>query len=504
MSAPQSKSPGKRVPKENPKFGAQPGMKATQKDRHASVSAAAAMASPQRHGAISPMQQAHDTSIIVRDLLARIVRMEVKAEETGGKWIDVQAQLQQVQGTPSSVQDLLAKMVDVEAKAEVANGKWKDMQAQLQQAQGTSSSVQDLLAKMVDVEAKAEVANGKWKDMQAQLQQAQGTSSSVQDLLAKMVDVKVKAETTDGKLTEMESRVRVLELEVEKLREELGSEREAGRGREAEIRELTGRMVKMEGKTVMSTAGDRDTTTAKGVVDSSEPLVEPEVEPNDPQWEGATGDGEEYVILTDSNGAGVTETTVKRHIPIQKQRGCRIRVYTTYTLFEAFDKIKAGKIKVEGKRVIVDVTTNDVRGTRGLPRIRPGELVDRVGKVVAVLKEKGARGVTICEPKPMTLMDVFPYSDRLRQKCGERKVGWCQTQLGVKDLKEDGFHLLPSSLRVLDKTYAFAVMGVKVPHPTPIYFKWRHELTEQEWPRMRGREELNVWRRREEERRMRT
>jgi chromosome segregation ATPase len=105
---------------------------------------------------------------------------------------------------------------------------------------------QDLLARMMGVEVKAKEVDGKQTDIQAQLKQIQDTSSSVQDLLARMVDVEAKAEEADGKQTEMESRVRVLELEVERLKEELGSEREAGREKEVEIWELTGRIVKME------------------------------------------------------------------------------------------------------------------------------------------------------------------------------------------------------------------------------------------------------------------
>jgi spore germination cell wall hydrolase CwlJ-like protein len=90
MPASQSKSSGgkspgtagKRVPKENPKYSTQPGIKATQKDRQLLASStAAAMASPQRHGIVSPMQQAHNTSNLLRDLLARMMNVEAKAEE---------------------------------------------------------------------------------------------------------------------------------------------------------------------------------------------------------------------------------------------------------------------------------------------------------------------------------------------------------------------------------------------------------------------------------------
>ena len=132
----------------------------------------------------------------------------------------------------------------------------------------------------------------------------------------------------------------------------------------------------------------------------------------------------------------------------------------------------------------------------------PEEGGDRVGRVVATIKEKGARGVAVCEVKPMSLLDVTPFSDLLRRRCLESKIGWCQTQLEIANLKEDGFHILPPFLRVLDASYACAVMGVPVPHPTPAYRKWRHHKLQGEWPQLeRGR--MNVWRRREEERGMR-
>ena len=159
---------------------------------------------------------------------------------------------------------------------------------------------------------------------------------------------------------------------------------------------------------------------------------------------------------------------------------------------------------MEGVRVIIDVMTNDIRGTRGQAQTSPLELTDRVGKVVAIVKEKGAKGMVVCEAKPMNLRDVTPFSDQLRRSCRERKIGWCQTQLGVKSLKEDGFHILPSFLKTIDATYACAVMGIAVPHPTPKHQKWRHQLMEREWPQVGNRPEVNVWRRREEERRMRT
>jgi hypothetical protein len=85
--------------------------------------------------------------------------------------------------------------------------------------------------------------------------------------------------------------------------------------------------------------------------------------------------------------------------------------------------VQKGKIKVEGSHVVMDMT-NDLRGARTLPRAAPEEVTDRVGRLVAAVKEKGAIGVTICETKPMRVMNVTPLSDMLRRKCQAQKVGW--------------------------------------------------------------------------------
>jgi hypothetical protein len=77
------------------------------------------------------------------------------------------------------------------------------------------------------------------------------------------------------------------------------------------------------GGLVKSTAEDRDAMTAKGAVDSSDSL-----------WDRAAEDCNEYVILTNSNGAGITEDTVKCHKPKENRQNPRVRVFTTYTLFE--------------------------------------------------------------------------------------------------------------------------------------------------------------------------
>jgi chromosome segregation ATPase len=220
MAATQpTKSPGAgstRVPKENPKFATQPGIKATQKDRQASVSSPAMMASPQRHGIVSPMQQAHDTSILVRDLLARMVKVEAKAEKAEGNLTNMKVPMQQVQDASTLTQDLLARMVEVEAKAKEADEKWMNMKEPMQQVQDASTSTQDLLARMVEVEAKVEVAAQK------------RTDDKLEALRTELVEVRgiaaKRKEEYENLQVATETRAIALEEEVKDLKEALRQE----------------------------------------------------------------------------------------------------------------------------------------------------------------------------------------------------------------------------------------------------------------------------------------
>ena len=64
----------------------------------------------------------------------------------------------------------------------------------------------------------------------------------------------------------------------------------------------------------------------------------------------------------------------------------------------------------------------------------------------------------------------------------------CRTQVRIKDLDpRDGFHVLPQVKTVLDRTYAFAIMGLPVPCPTeeedfiPTLVRRSYEA---QWPRV--------------------
>ena len=221
-------------------------------------------------------------------------------------------------------------------------------------------------------------------------------------------------------------------------------------------------------------------TVAKGVAESG---------PAEPDAGGkvAPGGKVRWVVLTDSNGRRIKPDNIKAHIPRHQRDRFDIRVEVIYTLMEAYDKLGRGGLKVEGEAVLLDVSTNDVRGTARVPRTRPDEVAARFERVARLLLEKGAVGVCVCEVKPMNFMDVTPYSNAihsacLRMRAQGHQVQGMETQIGVSNLMKDGFHIMPSFAGVLDKTYACAVVGVPVSCPTPSWDRYRDPSLKDRWP----------------------
>jgi hypothetical protein len=462
---------GKRIPIKNPNFATQPGVRKIQMERRNSISSEAISGtSPQRHGAVSPAQLSHDTATLMRDLLEtsfilqnisyweRLLKAEAKvetAEENRTKMRkkveDKQVEMEKLMDELQSEREVVEKL-KADLHSEKVAGERKDMEIKKLTGKLTEMEERKRMKQAgEEVIKKAKAENDEeMKNEKHRLDEFKEETAKLQEEMNSMV-TKGEEKTKERRVTEVEMKEQLRQMKecVKKL----------------EKMEVTGDRRRMA----------RDVTMATEAVGSSDCL-----------WERTPKDGDMFIILTDSNGACVTADTIRRYIPREKRCTSRIRVHTTYTLFEVFEKVGDERIKVEGAEVILDVSTNDVRGTRGLPRVTPEEVSDRVWKVVATLKEKGASGVTVCETKPMKLMDVTPYSNLLQQRCRERKVGWCPTQLAVDNLKEDGYHVLPSFLQVLDATYACIVMGVQVPNPTPNFWKWRHQLQEQEREKTRG------------------
>ena len=194
------------------------------------------------------------------------------------------------------------------------------------------------------------------------------------------------------------------------------------------------------------------------------------------------------VVLTDSNGRDIRPDDIKAHIPKDRRGRYNIRVVVAYTLMEVWDKLERGVLKVEGETVILNVGTNDVRGTKRVPQSCPDDVGWRFERVGGFLFEKGAVGLVACELKPMSFMDVVPYSWAIHHAClrlrtrGHRVHG-VQTQTGVSHLREeDGYHIERSFSTILDRTYACAIRGIPVPCPTPTWDMGRDPGLRNRWP----------------------
>ena len=195
-----------------------------------------------------------------------------------------------------------------------------------------------------------------------------------------------------------------------------------------------------------------------------------------------------YIVVTDSNGRGATQDSIKNHIPRNEKDSIHIEVAVAYTTTAAINQTDRGMMDVRGATVVLDNLTNDVRGTQARPALTPEELVCSVDRLRERMKRAGAVAIIVCQIKPMQLKDVTPYNNALSDYLRPLRDGFgCRTQIRLDFLRNDGFHIQPTYDSTLDKTYACAIRGVPVPCPTPFdQFVPSHlrRRWETEWPRI--------------------
>ena len=91
----------------------------------------------------------------------------------------------------------------------------------------------------------------------------------------------------------------------------------------------------------------------------------------------------------------------------------------------------------------------------------------------------------------MQCVDVTAYNSKLHYYLlSQGGLGYgCETQVKLNHLANDGYHVRKEFSPVMDLTYACAVMGAPMPHPTlredfvPDHIRRRRDL---EWPRLPG------------------
>jgi hypothetical protein len=477
--------PGKRIIKENPRFATQPGIAATQDERNdrrsslSSTTASPATASP-RHGVVSPAQQAHDTSKLIRDLQARVVKVEAEVVELKDE----------------------KKRLGEELNQEKKEGAEKDKEMKKH-----DMSTRDLLARVANVEAEVaglKEGNGR---LEEELSEEKKEGVKRDKEMEKLRKRSVMAEETERNVGAKEA-IKAVVHEVEQ-NELKNGVKEAMETMKAETRDMKRAAAEVMNRLEEERRREprKEETGVKMVVEEGEEITVAE------RREGRKEINVEkrVVILTDSNGATLGEDAIKNHIPEERRAEFRVEVVVCYTLEEALHRIERGNVDVEGAVVIIDNITNDVRGTRTRPQTSPEEVAERLRSLVWLMRSK-AQAVVICEVKPMYHINVNPYNLAIHHKfLDHSKVFGCRTMTRLGHLKTDGFHIGAAYVSVLERTYACALMGIVVPYPTRPDQFWRPEQQqqhlkrlEQEWPRVGESRNLNVWRRREEKRRTMT
>ena len=282
----------------------------------------------------------------------------------------------------------------------------------------------------------------------------------------------------------LEDKVETVKVENSALKEMLEREKEARKKECDKIRELKrkegnggGGGGREEVRENIKEVGERTEIRAEGVNGGGG------------EQQRDRSDRKRCVIITDSNGKGATADSIKNHIPRGERDNYDIAVRVSYTTEDAIRRVDRGDILVRGATVVLDNFTNDIRSTETRKAISPQELLRRVDRLRKGLYAAGATAVVTCQIKPMQITDVTPYNEMLSDYLRTQGMSGhgCRTQIRLSCLKNDGYHVLPQYDSTIDKTYAFALMGISVPCPTPMdeftpnHLRRRWEMN---WPRV--------------------
>ena len=198
------------------------------------------------------------------------------------------------------------------------------------------------------------------------------------------------------------------------------------------------------------------------------------------------------IVITDSNGERATQETIRNHIPQGQREKYEIRVVVAYRLEDAYDRVEEGSLNVENAYVIIDNVTNNIRGGKKHYPEPPDLVSDRVAALRELILANSAKAVVVCELKPMKRVDVRYHSLRIHNylvSCGKGGFG-CRTQIRMRYLRDDGFHIQPKFDSIVDRTYACALLGIHVPDPTPfddLTPEYERRRWDKQYPRLGGR-----------------
>ena len=121
-------------------------------------------------------------------------------------------------------------------------------------------------------------------------------------------------------------------------------------------------------------------------------------------------------------------------------------------------------IDVRDPVTIIDKLTNDVRGRKLRSSLTPEDFIRGISQLRASLRKAGVRNTVVCEVKPMMIKNVDPYNHRLSGYLRGQSQGLgYPTQIRLKHLKRDGFHVRYAFQGIIDQTYAGAIKMALTP-----------------------------------------
>ena len=271
-----------------------------------------------------------------------------------------------------------------------------------------------------------------------------------------------------------------MEEEVVSLKSELEKEKESARKK---IKEVEERVKRRLSEIEKNESGERQQQ-------QQQPQQQPQQPPQQPQQPQQKQRRRRCIVITDSNGKGATSNSIKNHIQREERDRYDVEVAVAFTVEAAFHRVDRSDIDVREAVVIVDNLTNDIRGTTVWPSLSPRGLAHWVDKLRGRMKMVGVATIVVCQAKPMQVADVTSYNNLLSQYLCTQDQGFgCKTQIRLTYLKLDGYHVRPQFDSIIDKTYACAIRGVPVINPTPLDGFLPDHLRgrwQKQWPRIGG------------------
>ena len=300
--------------------------------------------------------------------------------------------------------------------------------------------------KILIIEEEKKAMRGEIKDLRDRLEEAEWARKRLEDM--------VKEASWGEELEKLKEDAAAGKREQETLKKEVEKER---RERESLKEELE----RERREPCPAPHTDRQRVTNDGQAGNAEQTRPPDSGTN------STG-RRKCIVFTDSNGRDVTADSIRKHMPTETGDNYDITVDVAVRLDTAFYRVREGLLDVKDCIVLIDNVTNDVKGNWKHFPADPEETVRRIDLLRAALFAAGAATVIVCQVKPMRSLDVRLHNEHIHQYLKDVPGGYgVPTMVRMEYLRKDGLHIDSRYDSILDRNYAYALQGTRIPCPTP-------------------------------------